>query len=649
MVRRTLLLIGRQAAVAALTLLTAGAVPAAGATGHGGDHKMDAALLARAHAKRGTSRVIIETADGSAADSLIRSLRGRPGRRLGLLHGQVAEIPDSALDELAGRPGVTAVRLDRPVHGTLERTGAAVGATWARENLGVDGSGVGVAIVDSGVTSWHDDLGSQRVVHFADFVEFHPVPYDDYGHGTHVAGIIAGNGYDSNGARRGLAPGANLVVLKVLDGEGNGYISNVIAALDYAVANRARFNIRVVNLSVAAGVYESYNTDPLTLAARRAVEAGVVVVTAAGNFGRNAKGQAQNGGVTAPGNAPWVLTVGATSHNGTAARADDSVAPFSSRGPSRFDLTAKPDLVAPGVGIESLADGSSLLFKMHPLARLWGTVDTVTQPYLSLTGTSMAAPVVAGTVALMLQANPALTPNLVKAILQYTSEHRSAYDALTQGAGFLNARGAVQLARRLGGDLSAPATSQDPTRWNAAHQLGQSPHRRRHAAAGRQRVAHRRPLGRIDHERRRERHLGHRVRDCRVRHHRVGAGHGSRGGRRGTQRRVGRLLRGLGVRQHRLGHHGRGRQHRVGRHLRRQGLSGARVGHELRRPRRNAPTTSSGARARRTKKTTSSGAPAANRSCRRAATWCGACRPAVNPSPRGAGATPGSNNAATRT
>ncbi len=104
-------------------------------------------------------------------------------------------------------------------------------------------------------------------------------------------------------------------------------------------------------------MYESYNTDPLTLAARRAVEAGLVVVSAAGNLGRNANGQPQNGAIDAPGNAPWVLTVGASSHNGTAARADDSVAPFSSRGPSRFDFTAKPDLVAPGVGIESLTDG----------------------------------------------------------------------------------------------------------------------------------------------------------------------------------------------------------------------------------------------------------------------------------------------------
>jgi serine protease AprX len=428
---------------------------------------MDAALRARAHTKGGTSRVIIQTADGSASDTLIRSLHGRPGRRLTLLRGQVAEIPDSALEELASHPGIHAVRLDRRVHGTMERTAATVGAVWARQRLGVDGAGIGVAIVDSGVTSWHDDLGAQRVVHFVDFVDFQPVAYDDYGHGTHVAGIIAGNGYDSNGARRGIAPGASLIVLKVLDSDGNGYISNVIAALDYAVEHRTQFNIRVVNLSVAAGVYESYTTDPLTLAARRAVEAGIVVVTAAGNFGRSAKGQTQYGGVTAPGNAPWVLTVGATSHKGTMARADDAVAPFSSRGPGKFDYAAKPDIVAPGVGIESLADGSSLLFATHPAARLWGTVDTVSQPYLSLTGTSMAAPVVTGTIALMLQANPTLTPNLVKAILQYTAEHRSGYDALTQGAGFLNARGAVQLARQFAGDLTAPMTAKDPTRWNA--------------------------------------------------------------------------------------------------------------------------------------------------------------------------------------
>jgi len=431
--------------------------------------KLDSPLLARAQRGEGSSRVIIETTDAQGSDRLIRSLKGTPGRRLGILRGQVAMIPNAALEALASQPMVTSVRLDRQVQGTMERTSATIGAKWVRENLGFDGAGVGVAIIDSGVTGWHDDLGSDRVVHFADFVSFQSQPYDDYGHGTHVAGIIAGNGYDSGGARLGIAPAANLVVLKVLDGDGFGYISNVIAALDYAVEHRAQYNIRVINLSVAAGVYESYTTDPLTLAAKRAVESGVVVVTAAGNLGRNAQGQPQYGGITAPGNAPWVLTVGASSHNGTISRADDSVAPFSSRGPSFIDYSAKPDLVAPGVGIESLADPSSLLFATHPTARLWGTVDTVTQPYLSLTGTSMAAPVVTGTVALMMQANPSLTPNLVKAILQYTAEHKTRYNEMTQGAGFLNARGAVQVAKSLAATSAAGADAapiSDPTPWN---------------------------------------------------------------------------------------------------------------------------------------------------------------------------------------
>lgn len=449
----------------ALAFLLACCVPAWAAQ-HAGDRKLDRDLLARAHAPRGESRVIIQTTDGAPASDLIGSLGGRPGRHLRALRGQVARIQDSALDDLAASARVESVSLDRHVRGTMERTGTTVGATWVREQLGVDGSGIGIAIIDSGVTTWHDDLGSERVVHFADFVGYQASPYDDYGHGTHVAGIIAGNGYDSDGARRGIAPGASLVVLKVLDASGDGYISNVIAAIDYAVEQRTRFNIRVINLSVAAGVHQSFTTDPLTLAARRAVEAGIVVVTAAGNFGRDAKGQLQYGGITAPGNAPWVLTVGATTHNGTVFRGDDTVAPFSSRGPTRIDRAAKPDLVAPGVGIESLADNSSALYAAHPSARLWGTLDTSTPPYLSLTGTSMAAPVVAGTIALMLQAHPTLTPNLVKAVLQYTAEDRAKFDSLTEGAGFLNARGAVQLAQSLSAGPGAASVKDDPTPWS---------------------------------------------------------------------------------------------------------------------------------------------------------------------------------------
>ena len=144
----------------------------------------------------------------------------------------------------------------------------------------------------------------------------------------------------------------------------------------------------------------------------------------------------------APGNAPWVLTVGASSHMGTVDRSDDTIAAFSSRGPGAIDYGAKPDLVAPGVGIESLSDPEQrhVLVRFRVPAERHGR-DVRTLPYLSLTGTSMAAPVVAGTVALMLQANPALTPNAVKAILQYTAQPYAGYDALTQGAGFVNAQG----------------------------------------------------------------------------------------------------------------------------------------------------------------------------------------------------------------
>jgi serine protease AprX len=423
---------------------------------------VDRALAARAQSPRGSSQVIVATIGGQRADAAIERVGGTPGRFLPGL-GQVATIPDSALLRLAASTDIISITLDRPVTGAVETAESTAAAGKIAGTLGFDGSGIGVAIIDSGVANWHDDLGAGTVIHFVDFVGDLMAPHDDYGHGTHVAGVIAGNGYDSGGARRGVAPGAHLVVLKVLDEAGDGHISDVIAAIDYAIGQRSRFNIRVINLSVSAGVHESYKTDPLTLAAKRAVDAGIVVITAAGNLGRSAKGTVQYGGITSPGNAPWVLTVGAADQHKTASRMDDTVAQFSSRGPTSIDEEVKPDIVAPGVGIESLADPSSTIFKENPQARITGTVDTVTAPYISLTGTSMAAPAVAGTVALMLEANPKLTPNLVKAILQYTAERRSRYDIVSQGGGFLNARGAVQLAIELAGER--PATM-DPGRWS---------------------------------------------------------------------------------------------------------------------------------------------------------------------------------------
>ena len=468
----------RIALVALLTALGPGALAVSPAKPTV-ESRLDSELRVRAQMPVGSSRVILRLDPGVAPDATeaaIRGARGIVGRRLASVRGQVAYVPDAALDALGRLPGVASISLDRRVFGTLERTGATIGSTWVRENLGFDGAGVGVALIDSGVASWHDDLGSDRVTRFADFVNYQPTPYDDYGHGTHVAGIIAGNGHDSEGLRRGIAPGATLLVEKVLDAAGQGYISNVIAAIDYAIANRAALNIRVINLSVAAGVYESFTTDPLTLAAKRAVDAGIVVVSAAGNLGKDAGGQPQYGGIGAPGNAPWVICVGASSHNGTVNRADDIVASFSSRGPSAIDYEAKPDLVAPGVGIESTAEAGSTLWNEKPKMRLWGTVPTATEPYLSLSGTSMAAPVVSGTIALMLQANPNLTPDLVKGVLRQTAEAHANYDTFTQGAGFLNARAAVALAQSIasGGaafeaapQASAVAVPNVEIMWNA--------------------------------------------------------------------------------------------------------------------------------------------------------------------------------------
>ena len=438
----------------ALVALTASSVSAQ-STERG--PKLDSVLRHRARQLTGRSRIIVQF----KGDADVRVFgRGVAGRKLDR-GAQVGEVDNLALAAIAADPRVERLMVDRPAFATMERTGQAIGATLVRSQYGVTGRGIGVAVIDSGITSSHDDLNrsangysSRRVVYFKDFTRnissnlwFNEVQSDDYGHGTHVAGIIAGSGYDSGGRRVGVAPGAKLLGLKVLDSNGQGYVSDVIAAIDHAVAVRHTYNVRIINLSVASGVFESYWHDPLTLAARRAAEAGIVVVAAAGNLGLDSNGRAQSGGVTSPGNAPWVLTVGASSHQGTVHRSDDIVGNFSSHGPTWLDFAAKPDIVAPGVGIESLSDPRSTLYGLLKPYLLNGTIPVGYKPYLSLSGTSMATPVVAGTVALMLEANPDLTPNAVKAILQYTAESKSGESVFAQGAGFLNAKGAVRLAR----------------------------------------------------------------------------------------------------------------------------------------------------------------------------------------------------------
>ncbi len=400
-----------------------------------------------------TSSVIVTLVPGATLPPEFK--RFARSTNLGIINGAVLDVPNGLLKRLEAHPNIFRIHDNRPIGAHNYRTSVTVGASAIRQTYGFTGSGIGVAVIDSGIASWHDDLtnrssklypyGNQRVAKFVDFVNGRALPYDDNGHGTHVSGIIAGNGYDSFGQKAGIAPDASIVSLKVLDANGAGTISNIIAALNWVAANYKAYNIRVVNMSVGAAIHESYWTDPLTLAAKAVTDKGITVVTAAGNLGKSPAGLKQYGGITAPGNAPWVLTVGASSTMGTLTRLDDTMASYSSRGPTFLDFLAKPDLVAPGTGTISLAAPGSTFYSSKSQYLVNGSNGTKT--YLALSGTSMASPVVAGTVALMLQANPSLTPNLVKAILQYTAQVYPGYKPLEQGAGFLNSLGAVRLAR----------------------------------------------------------------------------------------------------------------------------------------------------------------------------------------------------------
>ena len=425
------------------------------------DYRIDEELSKRStdRNKNATTRVIVTLVPGGRLPTEVKRYLRRVGpvETLDLINAQVLDLPHGLVQQLAASPAVVRLQYDRPIATHNYRTAVTVGARRVQEYYGYTGAGIGVAVIDSGITSWHDDFtnttaklfpyGNQRIAKFVDFVNGRALPYDDNGHGTHVAGIIGGNGYDSNGEKQGIAPGVSLIALKVLDQNGQGTISHIIAALGWIKTNAKTYNIRVVNMSVGAAIRESYWTDPLTLAVKAVTDQGITVVTAAGNLGKNAQGQLQYGAITAPGNAPWVLTVGASSTRGTLTRSDDTMAGFSSAGPTFLDFDAKPDLVAPGQGTISLAAPGSRFYIDKAADLVAGKISLSTKPYLTLSGTSMAAPVVAGTVALMLQANPTLTPNLIKALLQYTAQSYPGYSPLRQGAGFLNTLGAVRLAR----------------------------------------------------------------------------------------------------------------------------------------------------------------------------------------------------------
>jgi serine protease AprX len=422
-----------------------------------------------------TVRVIVTSEPGqlNVATTVVGLLGGVISLTLSTVDALVADVPVSNLLTLTAAASVHSVSFDAPlapVDGNLVAPSSAPSGSYTlRSGLGLPQTtpsavGVGVAIIDSGIDPQADFAG--RITGFYDFTRggVLAAPADAWGHGTHVAGIIASSGVQSEGAQyRGLGASARLIGLRVLDANGIGQTSQVMHAIEFAVNQRVLLGIDVINLSLGHPIYEPADRDPLVRAVEAAARAGIVVVTSAGNFGYNhTTGQTGYAGITSPGNAPSAITVGALTTLNTVDRVDDIVAPYSSRGPSWYDASAKPDLVAPGSGVISNAPSSSTLYSSYPSVRVDAT-------HMRLNGTSMAAAVASGAAALVIEASrsthplaPPLSPNAIKAILQFTATpvgfaQSPPPDALVQGAGALNVPAALDLARAI--DPSQPVGS----------------------------------------------------------------------------------------------------------------------------------------------------------------------------------------------
>jgi serine protease AprX len=411
-----------------------------------------------------------------SAESAVHRAGGTIGLRLGIIDAFAAKVPLGTLRQLSLAAGVLAVSPDAPVDAKaadwMAEPGAntmysVTGLTGARDVWGkvdaigrkVTGKGVGVAVIDSGVTPAKGLDNSAKIVNGPDLSfesQAANLRYlDTFGHGTHMAGIIAGRDPEVvSGAEGvptrfvGMAPDATLVNLKVAAANGATDVSQVIAAIDWVVTHRndTGLNIRVLNLSFGTDSTQDPRYDPLSYAVEQAWRKGIVVVAAAGNDG------ATDTRVSDPAINPYVIAVGASDTAGTDARTDDTLAPFSTRG----DTNRHADLIAPGRSIVSLRDPNSFIDTNYASGRLPASTDSTGRLFRG-SGTSQAAAVVSGAAALLLQQRPTLTPDQVKKLLTSTAQAVAGADSIGQGAGQLNVSAAA--------NAPTPAYSQT---WPAA-------------------------------------------------------------------------------------------------------------------------------------------------------------------------------------
>ncbi|MEO8083097.1 MAG: S8 family peptidase [Ardenticatenales bacterium] len=385
--------------------------------------------------------VILKLRPGFIARGELRALTDvAPTQSYRMLSAQATDATAAQIAALTDDPSVEMIWPDLPVHTWTDQRVPLIGAprVWG---AGFTGQGIAIGIIDTGLDGEHPDF-ADRVKAWRDFVDTQADggPRDPNGHGTHVAGIAAGSGVASGGRYRGVAPDAQLVIARVLDAEGGGRTSTVMAGVEWAVEQGAR----VINISLGGPPYPADGTDALSVLCNAAVDQGVVVCVAAGNMGPAGHT------IGAPSAAKRVITIGAS--EARAGDAGDRVAGFSSRGPTG-DGSAKPDLIFPGDGIVSArAAGTSL---GRP----------VDERYTALRGTSQATPFATGTAALLLSANPRLAPDDVRERLVRSAQRLPGVDALAQGAGrgnaynaFVNALGTPLGGEPAGGDAPAQPT-----------------------------------------------------------------------------------------------------------------------------------------------------------------------------------------------
>lgn len=434
-------------------------------------------ILAQIAAAKPDQRVsvIVQKVDRAAdLEKQVAKLGGKVTKDLSIINAFSAEISAGAVIELVRLPDVRWVSLDAPVVSsacancvdTSKLANAYIRAikadqVWNNKPF-LQGTAIGVAVLDSGVNPNGDlytNMGVNRQVADVRFnSDYNQSPSDGYGHGTHVASIVGGDGSESGGKYIGVAPLVNIINVKVSNDDGSAMMTDVVAGLQWVLENKDAYNIRVVNLSLNSSVAESYHTSPLDAAVEILWFNKIVVVVSAGNHGESA--------LYPPANDPFVITVGAVDDKGTASISDDVMASFSAYGQTS-DGIKKPDLVAPGKNIIArLVNQNMGLANEHPANR-------VGDQYFRMSGTSMSAPMVSAAVALLLQDEPNLTPDQVKYRLMATANKSwSGYNATKSGAGYLDIYAAVRGTTTKSANTGLKAsqlltTGSTPITWNS--------------------------------------------------------------------------------------------------------------------------------------------------------------------------------------